>query len=138
MSLMTDNSSFQFGSVFVSDYTFVCLFEGVCVCETEKWKREERGVCSVIKRLSNCREPRCVACQIVLPLWPEVSCRGNVCVTAYVCLNVMNFNCLLQVLAGCLSTRDPVDHISCSLLKKKQNKTKKTMHFYLYVVCSTL
>lgn len=31
VSLMTDNSSFEFGSLFVSDYTFVCLFGCVCV-----------------------------------------------------------------------------------------------------------
>lgn len=30
VSLMTDNSSFEFGSVFVSDYTLVCLFGAVC------------------------------------------------------------------------------------------------------------
>lgn len=82
VSLMTDNSSFEFGSVFVSDYTFVCM-RG-CVCERERDGKRE--VCSVIKRLSNCREPCCVACQIVLPLWPEVSCSEGVCVceTAHV------------------------------------------------------
>lgn len=35
MSLMTDNSSFEFGSVFVSDYTLVCLFGAVCARRRE-------------------------------------------------------------------------------------------------------
>lgn len=46
-SLMTDNSSFEFGSVFVSDYTSVCLFGCVCVCVRESDGKRE--VCSVIK-----------------------------------------------------------------------------------------
>lgn len=150
-SLMTDNSSFEFGSVFVSDYTSVCLFGCVCVCV---WGRESDGkreVCSVIKWLSNCREPHCVACEIVLPLWPEVSCSEGVCawahVRVYVTAHVLCVpNCDEFQLPASSLGRLP-EHQGPSQLyfmliqkkgKKEKERKKKCHTFYPKVILSVL
>lgn len=76
-----------------------------------------------------------MACQIVLPLWPEVCCRVCVCacacVTEYVCLNMINSTACFKSwqAAGAPETQSTIFNA---------RSRKKAVHFYLYVVLSTL
>ena len=117
------------------------MFVWGCVCERERDGKRE--VCSVIKWLSNCREPRCVACQIVLPLWPEVSCSGGerVCDCIYVS-KCDEFQLPASSLGRLPEHRGPSRPYFILTQRRGEKKKKKTPYIFTFMwftqLCSPL
>lgn len=89
-----------------------------------------------MKWLSNCGAPRCVARQIVFPCGLR-SPAGGICVCVWVC--VMDLNCLLQVLAGCLAPENQSTVFRSHSEKKKKKPTPNIFTFMWFAqLCSPL